>query len=54
MSQLFSPFAIGPVDLPNRIVVLQWDEGPPVTLKVDEQARNLPQLRVGDAVSKLR
>jgi hypothetical protein len=38
------------IDLPNRIVVLRQDDRPPVTLKVDERARNLPQLRVGDAV----
>jgi hypothetical protein len=39
------------IDLPTRTVVLKQEGGQSVTLKVDQRARNLPQLRVGDTVS---
>jgi hypothetical protein len=39
------------IDLPNRIVVLKRQDAPPLTVKVGEGARNLPQLKVGDWVT---
>jgi len=39
------------IDLPTRTVVLKQQDGAPVTIKVDQRARNLPQVRVGDLVS---
>jgi hypothetical protein len=39
------------IDLPTRTVVLKQEDGQSVTLKVDQRARNLPQVRVGDLVS---
>jgi Cu/Ag efflux protein CusF len=38
------------IDLEKRLVTLKGPEGKTVTLKVDEQARNLAQVKVGDEV----
>jgi Cu/Ag efflux protein CusF len=38
------------IDLEKRLVTLKGPEGNTVTLKVDEQARNLDQVKVGDQV----
>jgi len=38
------------IDLETRMVTLKGPEGNTVTLKVDEQARNLAQVKVGDQV----
>jgi len=38
------------IDLETRMVTLKGPEGDTVTLKVDEQARNLAQVKVGDQV----
>jgi len=38
------------IDLAKRLVTLKGPEGNTVTLKVDEQARNLSQVKVGDQV----
>jgi translation initiation factor IF-1 len=38
------------IDLPARMVTLKTPEGKETTIYVDERARNLPQLRVGDVV----
>jgi hypothetical protein len=38
------------IDLANRIVVLKREGVDPLTLRIDERARNLPQVRVGDQV----
>jgi len=38
------------IDLEKRLVTLKGPEGKTVTLKVDEQARNLAQVKVGDQV----
>jgi hypothetical protein len=42
---------VASIDLATRTVVLKQEGGQPVTLKVDQRARNLPQVRVGDTVS---
>lgn len=39
------------IDLNNRLVTLKPKKGEPFTIHVGEQARNLPQLRVGDRVT---
>lgn len=39
------------IDLATRTVELRLNDGRPLTLTVDERARNLPQVRVGDWVS---
>jgi hypothetical protein len=39
------------IDLQARTVVLKQEGREPITLKVGPQARNLPQVRVGDSVS---
>lgn len=39
------------IDMDKRLVTLKGPEGNSVTLKVDEQARNLAQLKVGDQVT---
>ncbi|MDG4553835.1 MAG: hypothetical protein P9E24_06260 [Candidatus Competibacter sp.] len=38
------------VDLKNRVVTLKQKGGQPFTVHVSEEARNLPQVRVGDRV----
>ena len=38
------------IDLPTRMVTLKTPDGKETTIYVDERARNLPQLRVGDVV----
>ena len=38
------------IDLQNRIVTLKGPKGNVFDLKVDERAKNLPQLKVGDVV----
>jgi hypothetical protein len=38
------------IDVEKRMVTLKRDDGQEVTIKVDERARNLPQVKVGDVV----
>lgn len=38
------------LDVDNRLLTLKGPEGNTITLKVDERARNLPQVKVGDQV----
>lgn len=39
------------IDLEKRLVTLKGPEGNVMTLKVSEEARNLPQVKVGDVVT---
>jgi len=38
------------IDLPNRLVTLKPKKGEPFTIRVGDEVRNLPQVRVGDRV----
>lgn len=38
------------IDLPNRLVTLKPKKGEPFTIRVGEEVRNLPQVKVGDRV----
>lgn len=48
---LTATFTVKAMDLKNRLVTLKGKDGKPFTIYVGEEARNLPQVKVGDRVT---